>query len=304
MIEFEQERRSCPVCGSTDARLFVEAHFSESDLDSMSFSSRKVPEGLYHRLLECASCDLLYASPVPTFKSLSDAYRDAGYESGEEARYAAATYAEVFASIALSLPDLRAAADIGAGDGAFLERLREAGFDEIVGFEPSTAPLAAAPADLRPSIRPEPFGTGILPDESFTLVSCMQTIEHVLEPLEVCRDAVRALAPRGAVLIACHDRRALTARVLKQRSPIFDIEHVQLFSQQSIRALLRLAGLERIEVRPLRNRYPLRYWLQLAPMPEGVRAAIRRVLALSHLIDRPVRLGAGNLVAIGYKPAA
>ena len=209
MIEFEQERRSCPVCGSTDARLFVEAHFSESDLDSMSFSSRKVPEGLYHRLLECASCDLLYASPVPTFKSLSDAYRDAGYESGEEARYAAATYAEVFASIALSLPDLRAAADIGAGDGAFLERLREAGFDEIVGFEPSTAPLAAAPADLRPSIRPEPFGTGILPDESFTLVSCMQTIEHVLEPLEVCRDAVRALAPRGAVLIACHDRRAL-----------------------------------------------------------------------------------------------
>jgi SAM-dependent methyltransferase len=304
MIEFEKERRPCPVCGSTDARVFVEARFAPSALDSMSFSSRKVPEGLYHRLLECSSCDLLYASPVPTFESLTDAYRQAAYESGEEARYAAATYEEVFASIAPRLPDLRGAVDIGAGDGAFLDRLRSAGFGEVVGFEPSDAPRGAAPPDLRAAIRPEPFGPGVLPDESFTLVSCMQTIEHVLDPLEVCRDATRALAPRGAVLIACHDRRALTARVLKQRSPIFDIEHVQLFSQQSVRTLLRLAGLERIEVRPLRNRYPLRYWLQLAPMPERVRGAIRWMLETGRLIDRPVRMGVGNLVAIGYKPDA
>jgi SAM-dependent methyltransferase len=302
MIEFEQARRSCPVCGSRDARVFVEARFDQADLTSMSFSSRKNPERLYHRLLECRSCDLLYASPVPTFESLTEAYREAGYASGEEARYAAATYEEVFASIAPRLPDLRGAADIGAGDGAFLERLRAAGFKEIVGFEPSNAPLAAAPADLRASIRPEPFGPGVLPAESFTLVSCMQTIEHVLEPLEICREAVRALAPRGAVLIACHDRRAFTARVLKQRSPIFDIEHVQLFSRRSIRTLLELAGLDRIDVRPLRNRYPLRYWLQLAPAPENLRTVTRQLLSASRLIDRPLSLGAGNLVAVGYKP--
>jgi SAM-dependent methyltransferase len=303
MIEFEQGSRPCPVCGSTDARVFVEARFAQSDLDSMSFSSRKVPEGLYHRLLECASCDLLYASPVPTFESLTDAYREAGYESGEEARYAAATYEEVFASIAPRLPDLRGAADIGAGDGAFLERLRAAGFDEIVGFEPSDAPLAAARASVRESIRPEPFSAGVLPDESFTLVSCMQTIEHVLDPLEVCRDAVRALAPGGAVLIACHDRRALSARVLRQRSPIFDIEHVQLFSHRSIRALLLRAGLEQVEVRPLSNRYPIRYWLQLAPLPERLEAALGWLLAAGRLVDRPVSLRVGNLVAVGYKRA-
>ena len=230
MIRFERDGRPCPVCGSTEARVFVEARFEPSELDSMSFSSRKVPEGLYHRLLECESCDLLYASPVPTVESLTDAYREAGYTSGEEARYAAATYGEVLQTITPLLPDLRGAADIGAGDGAFLERLRAAGFLETVGFEPSAAPLAAAPPSVRTSIRPEPFCAGVLPDESFTLISCMQTIEHVLDPLEVCRDAARALAPRGAVLIACHDRRAFTARILKQRSPIFDIEHVQLFS--------------------------------------------------------------------------
>ncbi len=104
----------------------------------MSFSSRKTPEGMHHRLLECTRCDLLYASPVPTFDSIVDAYRDAGYSSGEEARYAAATYATLVERIETELPDLRGAVDIGAGDGAFLQRLQAAGFDRTVGFEPST----------------------------------------------------------------------------------------------------------------------------------------------------------------------
>ena len=126
-------------------------------------------------------------------------------------------------TIARQLPDLRGAADIGAGDGAFLERLRDAGFEETVGFEPSEAPLAAAPASVRDAIRPEPFSAGVLPDESFTLISCMQTIEHVLDPLDVCRDAVRALAPRGAVLIVCHDRRAFTRA--RPQAALADLRH-------------------------------------------------------------------------------
>ena len=57
-------------------------------------------------------------------------------------------------------------------------------------------------------------------------------------------------------------------------------------------------------MRPLRNRYPLRYWLQLAPIPERLEAALRRLLSAGRLVDRPVSLGVGNLVAVGYKPAA
>ncbi len=298
------EDRLCPLCGSAaNSRLFAEARFDPSRLDAMSFSSRKTPEGMHHRLLECTSCDLLYASPVPTFDSIVDAYRDAAYESGEEARYAAATYATLIERIEGKLPDLRGAVDIGAGDGAFLHVLQAAGFDWTVGFEPSSAPLEAAAPDVRSLIRPEPFVAGVLPDDAFTLVSCLQTIEHVLDPLALCRDAARALAPSGAMLIVCHDRRALSARILKRRSPIFDIEHVQLFSHQSIGALLREAGFERVEVHPLRNRYPLRYWLQLAPLAGRLKAALHASLEAVRLDDRTVSLGAGNLFAVAYKPA-
>ena len=302
MIAFAEGARPCPVCGATEARVFVEARFEQSELDAMSFSSRKVPEGLYHRLLECAQCDLLYASPVPTFESLTDAYRQADYASSEEARYAAATYAKVLETITPQLPDLRGAADIGAGDGAFLERLRAAGFEETVGFEPSEAPLAAAPPSVRNSIRPEPFSAGVLPDESFTLVSCMQTIEHVLDPLEVCRTrCARSHRGRSADRVSRPPR----AECTRPQATVPDLRHRArpAVSPRSIRALLLRAGLKPIEVRPLSNRYPMRYWLQLAPLPERLEAALGRLLAAGRLVDRPVGLRVGNLVAVGYKPA-
>ena len=298
------EDRTCPVCRSSDrSRLFAEPRFDPSRLDAMSFASRKTPEGMHFRLLECARCDLLYASPVPSVESLDTAYREALYDSSLEARHAAETYAHVLAGIPRDLAKLGGAVDVGAGDGAFLQRLRAAGFQPVVGFEPSTAPVAAASPEIRASIRQEPFTAGVLQADAYGLITCLQTIEHVFDPLTLCSDAMRALAPGGALLLVCHDRRALSARLMGRRSPIFDVEHLQLFSPRSIRALLECCGFEDEHVAPLVNRYPLGYWARLAPMPDGARRLVRAALEATRLASVPLRLRAGNIVAIGYKPA-
>jgi len=298
------EDRVCPLCG-TDAysKLFADARFDPSRVTEMSYASRKSPERMHHRLLECASCDLVYASPIPSVETLNDAYHEAAYDSTLEARYAAITYRQLLNRILGELPDLRGAVDIGAGDGAFLEQLRNAGFEDIVGFEPSAAPLAVASEGVRPHIRPEPFTPDLLPQDAFTLVSCLQTIEHVPDPLRLCQDAARLLAPGGAMMVVCHDRRALSARLPGRGSPIFDIEHVQLFSPSSVRTLLTRAGLERIGVRGMANRYPLGYWVRLAPLPSRVSKRTEDVLAMTRLEKFPLKVRAGNLVAMGYKPA-
>ena len=72
------------------------------------------------------------------------------------------------------------------------------------------------------------------------------------------------LKPGGALFLIGHNRRAFSAKVLGRKSPIFDIEHLQLFSPVSVRHLLERAGFSRVEVRPVFNRYPLRY---RAPLP-------------------------------------
>src|SRR5207302_7996014 len=134
-----------------------------------------------------------------------------------------------------------------------------------------------------------------------SLITCFQTIEHLYEPLQMCRDAHKLLKDGGALFLIGHNRRSLSAKLLGRKSPIFDIEHLQLFSPRSARALLKNAGYNRVEVRPVLNRYPLHYWLKLFPLPTGLKRWLIRLLKATRLGHIPVPLPAGNMAVIGYK---
>lgn len=294
--------RACPVCGSdSQYRVFEEAAFDASRWDDFAFSSRKTPEYMHYRLLECGRCDVLYANPLPTRESLEAAYREAAFDSGEEARYASDAYAAFLPAILAKLPRRAAALDIGTGDGAFLEHLVQSGFERVVGVEPSRAPVEAARPSVRGLIQQSPFRSEDFEKGSFSLVTCFQTLEHVYEPLALCQSAFELLHPGGAVLLVCHDRRALSARVLGTRSPIFDIEHLQLFSRDSLSYALRQAGYGEISTHTVVNRYPIAYWTKLLPFPPPVKRAALGVLSKSGLGKVSVALSAGNFAAIGYK---
>ncbi|MDB5213311.1 MAG: SAM-dependent methyltransferase [Myxococcaceae bacterium] len=297
--------RPCPLCGSTDeSRVFAKADFDLSKLDAFAFASRKIPEYMHYRLVECPTCDVLYASPIPTADSLSQAYHDAAFDSQDEARYAARAYGSFLASIRPRLPDTRGALDIGAGDGAFLEELLDAGFTDVVGVEPSAAPIASASPRVRPLLRHGLFRADDYPASTFSLVTCFQTLEHLGDPMEMCRAAQRLLKPGGAVFVIAHDRRSLSARVLGLKSPIFDIEHLQLFSPKSAEQLLQRAGFDDVDLKTVHNRYPLRYWLKLFPLPTVLKRPVLRAVDKVRLGSIPIEIPAGNLAAIGYKKSA
>jgi len=294
--------RACPVCGSdSQYRVFKEAAFDASRWDRFAFSSRKTPEYMHYRLLECERCDVLYANPLPTRESLEAAYREAAFDSGVEARHASDAYAEFLPAILPKLSRRETALDIGTGDGAFLEHLLRSGFERVVGVEPSRAPVEAARSSVRGLIRQSPFRPSDFERGSFSLITCFQTLEHVYEPLALCQSAFDLLHPGGAVFLVCHDRRALSARVLGARSPIFDIEHLQLFSRESLGYALRQAGYADIGTHTVVNRYPLAYWTKLLPLPARLKAAALGSLKRSGLGQLPLRLSAGNFAAIGYK---
>jgi len=298
----EMVARSCPVCGSDgEDRVFAPASFAPKALDGFAFASRKLPEYMHYRILACRRCDALYCSPVPTREYLETAYRQAAFDASEESRFAASTYARFLPGLGRRLPDRDGALDVGTGDGAFLEQLLAHGFVNVLGIEPSAAPVAQAAPAVKPLIRQCAFRASGLEKARFSLVTCFQTLEHILDPMGFCREAHDLLKDHGAVVLACHNHRALSARLMGLRSPIFDIEHLQLFSPRSIRRVLEGAGFTGIEVHRIANRYPLRYWARMAPLPSAIKAPVLRTLKNGSLGGIALYMPAGNMVAIGYK---
>jgi SAM-dependent methyltransferase len=296
--------RPCPLCGSVDqSQIVTESNIDLTKLDKFAFASRKKPEYMHPRLIECPNCSLLYGSPVLSPETLADAYRDAAFDGGNEAGCASKTYAREIRKIVGRLPDLNGSLDIGTGDGAFLEQMISLGFQNVIGVEPSQAPYAVARPEIRDRIRLGLFRPEDHPLAGFSLVTCFQTMEHLWNPLGIARDVLPLLKSGAGFVIVVHNRYALSARILGFKSPIFDIEHLQLFSPKTVRSLLECAGYKHVQVASLWNRYPLHYWIKLLPLPDRIKRILLSSVNTSRIGKMLVSLPAGNLVCMGFKEA-
>jgi SAM-dependent methyltransferase len=299
------DARDCPVCGAgaDKAATFLEATFDSAKLTAASFASRKAPEFMSYALVRCVSCTTVYAIAAPPAETLAHAYSQADYDTSEEAALAADTYTTALASTLTALPQRGWALEIGTGTGVLLERLLQAGFADVAGIEPSRTAIAAAAATVRTFIREGVFVEGDFLPASFDLICCFQTLEHVPNPRALVQSCARLLRPGGALALVTHDYTAPLNRLLGRRSPIIDIEHLQLFCPSSLDRLLRDAGLSPQEIRTISNRYPLRYWLRLTPLSKGIKRALARLLGIAALDRVQLGINVGNLFAVGRKPA-
>jgi len=254
------------------------------------------------RLVRCTSCDLVYAPSPPAELFLQKVYADAGYDSNVEAIYAAKTYANAIEKNLENLAGRNAAIDVGTGSGPLLPFLLTKGFHPVIGVDPSIAAIKAAPATLRPLIKEGMFTSSMLEGVTASLICSFMTLEHMNNPGGFVADAYDLLEPNGAIAVVVHNWRAPLNRLLGLRSPIIDIEHLQLFSSKALRELLKKAGFIKIKIYVIRNSYPLRYWLRLTPLPASIKNFVIRVLEYCKLIDYSLTLNVGNIFAVGIKP--
>ena len=295
--------RACPVCGAgpDQSEPFLSDTRDESQMSASSFASRKIPEFMSHAMVRCCTCDLAYVDRPPSVEELAASYHTADYDSAEEAEDAADAYARAIGPVVARLSERGAALEIGTGTGAFLERLSILGFRDLVGIEPSTAAIAAAPKDRRAWIREGIFEESNFPPESFDLICCFMTLEHVQDPGALVAAAHRLLRPGGAFVGVTHDRRAWLNKLLGRRSPIVDIEHMQLFSAKSAKGLLERNLYVDVGGASFWNRYRLSYWLRLVPMSRSVKDRLTQKLRGSWADKYRIALNVGNFMSWGFK---
>lgn len=297
--------RACPVCqmGDDQATLFVDNNIDPAKLTGFSFASRKTPEFMAHRLVQCPVCDLVYANQPPSEVVLAHAYHVADYDSADEANDAATAYMQAMQPALRHIANKQRALEIGTGTGILLEQLQRAGFLEVIGVEPSETAIAAAPKHRQHWIRQGMFDERDFTPESFDLICCFMTMEHVRDPRLIADAAMRLLRPGGAFITVTHNYRSPVNRLLGRRSPIIDIEHMQLFSNQSIRHLFDGTGFCAVTISAFANTYAMNYWIRLSPLPKPLKNVAMRAMQWLRWDRWKLRINVGNTLTTGIKPA-
>jgi len=295
--------RSCPICNTSylEADIFQEENIDQSRLSKFSFASRKIPEFMCHRLMRCNYCDLVYVSNPPLKEELANSYHLAEYDSSEEADDAARSYIQALKPVFNKLKRKDRVLEIGSGTGVLLEYLQEEGFLSLVGIEPSHAAIAAAPKHRQAWLQEGIFEEKNYEPCSFDLICCFMTMEHVYDPKELAKSAYNLLRPGGIFVTITHDYRSLVNQMMGKKSPIIDIEHMQLFSKKSMKYLFSTICYVDVNEKDFKNKYSLKYWMRLAPLPKIIKSSIIGLTNICGLGRQKVGFNVGNFITFGMK---
>lgn len=286
-------KSNCPACGEIGVIKFTQ-NIDESLINLSSFSSRKNPELMHHELLECISCKTLFTDNPYSYESLIAKYRQASYDSNLEANYAAETYAKLsFENIKKKINNIL---DIGTGNGSYLIEISKFwDAKNLIGLEPSFNAAKELRSNkvkiLNKSL--EEFKTEI----QFDLIACFQTIEHVIDPNKWLKRFSDLLSDEGLVVLTCHNNRSLVNKILGKKSPIFDIEHLQVFTKSGIKSLFERNNFEILEIYSYKNNYPLSYWVRISPIPNFIKNFILK----SFWGNIMVGINVGNIFVLARK---
>jgi len=287
----------CLFCDRPEDRLLYPARLRDESFSAYTFSARRSRVREHYRIVQCNKCSLVRSDPISRENRLNDLYAESCCIYSEEAPYAAETYAILFDRLAKKYAmTVGRVLEIGCGTGFFLEKLPERGISNFVGFEPSKDCVEKASQSCKSRIVNDIFKPELLNGKTFDLACLFHVADHLPDPQETLLSLRDTLNPGGHVLIVCHDVESWTAKLLRDHSPIFDVEHIYLFSQKTIGMLLQSAGFDPIEIGGLSNKYPLGYWMRMLPVVNKTVAFIPEFIKKA-----PIDIKAGNLYALGKK---
>ena len=291
----------CAICltDTQDQEVYA-ANFRPEDLNPEVFSARRLPDRLHYRMVICRRCGLMRANPVLTPQALSALYAQSHGHHPQLSQAAANTYGRYFQDNFSSLPRQSRVLEIGCGPGYFLKELLGQGFDQLRGVEPSRESVDQS-GELSGRIHIGMFESGIFPQAYFDIICAFQMFDHIAQPRQFLKDCRDCLKPQGALFLILHNIKAGPAKVLGANCPMLDIEHPILYNPDTVLKMLEANGFEVQKKFSVLNQYPLIYWLQLMPLPQGLKKPLLDYFQKVPMGKLSVTLGLGNMGIIARK---
>jgi 2-polyprenyl-3-methyl-5-hydroxy-6-metoxy-1,4-benzoquinol methylase len=250
--------------------MIAEAHSQEAGIQCPCGSAEPVAEAFVtptRRYVRCPTCDLVFLYPRPTRESVENYFReiyDVDYGATEASDDRQPVYRSVLKHVALYRSPPGSVLDVGCGDGGFLTLCRQAGWD-CSGIELSKeAAIRAAQKGL--TILPPHALEGREWERRFDVVSVINVLETVADPMTMLRRAANLVAPGGLVIVRAtnglfHLRMRTPARW--SGSQYDQAFHWYLYTTDAMKTLMGSVGLHIISLRnsrpsrgPLSSRHP------------------------------------------------
>lgn len=293
----------CWICGGHRA---VEVHPSSIER-LVTAEDLKITDSNYGntaRLVRCSDCGFVYADPLPAedLISLYSSLIDEEYESSSGAREKA--FDRILTTIRRLRPDAKTLLDIGTGLGTFCKLAGEKGF-VAEGVEPSSWAVREGRRRYGVTLHEGTFPHCAIEGKKFDIITLLDVIEHVEEPISLLNSVRNALNDTGLVVLVTPNIKARAVKLLGRRWWHFRVAHIGFFSIQTM-----LAALGRTEL-ALEYFEPYKWWFPLGYLAQRLErylpvAPLNKLIASNSwtrkFFERAVPLNLGDSIVYYARP--
>lgn len=293
----------CALCGKNQQiKVLYPATFTKKNISKSIYSARRLPDKIHYRINKCTRCGLVFSSPILPLEKLARFYRESLCNYKDQIPYLIKTYFKKILEIKDDLPKNPKVLEVGCGNGFFIKALMESGLTKnVFGVEPSIEMVLQADSDLRKRIKINVFKSNLFPKNSFDLILCFHTLDHMVNPNEFVKGANSLLKKNGYVVVVVHDTEGLSVKIFGENSAIFDIEHIYLFNKKTLREIFFRSNFKVVKVFNLVNNYPLRYWIVMSGFPVAIKKFVNFVADILGIGEISFSITAGNIGIIAKK---
>lgn len=295
--------RNCPLCQNNNFKIKYKRNYNLKELQENLFSARRERKKStyeHNTFLKCKNCGLIYANPIIKPEILEKLYKKSKFNYGDQEKNLKRSYGRCLKKAEKYVTKERIL-DIGTGNGFFLLEALKQGYEEVYGIEPSEHAVELADDKIKKNIIKDILRGNQFKSDFFDVICLFQVIDHIENPNEVLRICNKYLKEGGIIICVSHDVNSLSAKILGEKSPIFDIEHTQLFSKKTISKIIKNNGFKVLEIFNMSNTYTLEYWITATPIPISIKKIFKLFLEKINLTSKEITIKPGNFCLIARK---
>jgi len=233
------ETRACEICGGYQNTLLYKQVFSQISLGGSLLSGYDV--------VVCDTCGFCFADGIPKLEIFDVYYRDMSkYEKRErgdnESTYEKARF-QLMADLILEKLESHHTRifEVGCANGQLLALLKNAGYANVFGIEPSPVSAEIARERYGISVSADTLSSMDMNQVPFDFLILAGVLEHVRDLNPSLQQLKKLLSPDGHIFITVPDASRYAEG---EDAPFqeFSLEHINFFGPDSLTNLLRANG--------------------------------------------------------------